>query len=265
MPAHHCTAIMQHHICVTCLPRQVSGLRQCSFAHSHIVMQEKGTARFCPCCVPAGPGLWSEAMQLSSPAGQPVFMERAPPDSAHAACLQGHASGLRWCEIVDEGRRIVTVSGNRLINLWDLKTGECIQTFPSESLPACLPGTCMSWLGPLGAGASLTGSGPRSDLSRVRSAMPPAMSAWHKYCFSRCTWTACLLASMFSACPLHASGSLLCFSRRQLALASATFPAPKCSASHLLLGNACVTTNHLAAVSHAVLHCATAGNGRART
>eukprot|EP00891_Asterochloris_glomerata_P002441 jgi/Astpho2/2441/Aster-05689 len=45
---------------------------------------------------------------------------------------QGHASGLRWCEIVDEGRRIVTVSGNRMINVWDLKTGECVQTFPSH-------------------------------------------------------------------------------------------------------------------------------------
>ena len=43
---------------------------------------------------------------------------------------------------MDEGRKIVTVSGNRLINLWDLKTGECLQTFPSESLP-CPRGTSM--------------------------------------------------------------------------------------------------------------------------
>ena len=65
-----------------------------------------------------------------------VIFLTALPDCVCAAWLQGHASGLRWCEIVDEGRKIVTVSGNRLINLWDLKTGECLQTFPSKSLPA---------------------------------------------------------------------------------------------------------------------------------
>ena len=153
---------------------------------------------------------------------------RAPPDCVCAACLQGHSSGLRWCEIVDEGRKIVTVSGNRLINLWDLKTGECIKTFPSESQPACLPGTCMSQWGLLEAAASLTSSAPCSDLSRVQSAMQPVMSAWHKYAFQQ---TVCLLASMI---PLHArcmlqSGSLLHFSRVPLAppLPPATSLPPK--------------------------------------
>lgn len=38
----------------------------------------------------------------------------------------------------------MTVSGNRMINVWDLKTGECVQTFPSETLACLLPGTSMS-------------------------------------------------------------------------------------------------------------------------
>ncbi len=50
------------------------------------------------------------------------------------AFLQGHAAGMRWVSIADQGKRLVTASADSEIKKWNIDTATCLDTLPG--LPA---------------------------------------------------------------------------------------------------------------------------------